>query len=112
MANPFKALMDSRDRARAKAAILEVLKQMPEQGMVVLSEGDMNDPSDIEAVRFAQIALDVIKSHPEYALQKWTKGFGIVRRRDLDKFASKETQSKTAEDGVLITRDNVDKAEG
>jgi hypothetical protein len=112
MANPFKALMDSRDRARAKEAILTLLKQMPEQGLLVLSNGNMDDPTDLDAVRFAQIALDIIKTHPEYALQRWTNSFGIVRRRDLEKFASKETQEKTKEDGVLIDITNVDKAEG
>lgn len=105
MQNWIKTLTDYKKRRDVIDSLLPLLASLEEQGGLTF-DGDVDDPKDEQAHLTAQCAFQLIKEHPEYALLKLTKTWMIVRRRDLDKLASKDTVEKTAKDGVLVTRDN------
>ena len=107
-----KTLWDTKKKWELKRTLLVLLEtQLPQQGLMTF-DGDMHDPKDEAAHLLAQVCLQLVKDHPQYAIQQWSKSFGICRREDLDKFASKETVDKTMSDGVLITNQNAGMIKG
>ena len=115
----FGAPTDSKKRRETIDAILPLQKTMTPppaswEGRRLLTncpglvfEGDMYDARDEQARFTAQCCVQLVREHPEYALLGFTKHWMIVRREDLDKYASKDVKKKAMEDGVLTIRDNL-----